>query len=92
MVADVPVGTFLSGGLDSSAITAFAKNMVGSNRLKCFTISFDDKLSKLEGVVSDLPYAKKLGETSLMFLVHPTLTKEEIQKTCDVLTEVALAN
>jgi dTDP-4-amino-4,6-dideoxygalactose transaminase len=39
-----------------------------------------------------LPVAKKLGETSLMFLVHPTLTKEEIQKTCDVLTEVALAN
>jgi dTDP-4-amino-4,6-dideoxygalactose transaminase len=36
--------------------------------------------------------AKKLGETSLMFMVHPTLTKEEIQKTCNVLTEVALAN
>ena len=39
-----------------------------------------------------LQVAKELGETSLMFLVHPTLTKEEIQKTCDVLTEVALAN
>ena len=39
-----------------------------------------------------LTNAKKLGETSLMFLVHPTLTEEEIQKTCDVLTEVALAN
>jgi len=39
-----------------------------------------------------LPAAKELGETSLMFLVHPTLTEEEIQKTCDVLTEVALAN
>ena len=39
-----------------------------------------------------LSIAKELGETSLMFLVHPTLTEEEIQKTCDVLTEVALAN
>ena len=39
-----------------------------------------------------LPVAKELGETSLMFLVHPTLTEEEIQKTCEVLTEVALAN
>jgi len=39
-----------------------------------------------------LPVARELGEISLMFLVHPTLTKEEIQKTCDVLTEVALAN
>jgi dTDP-4-amino-4,6-dideoxygalactose transaminase len=39
-----------------------------------------------------LSVAKELGETSLMFLVHPTLTEEEIQKTCDILTEVALAN
>jgi len=39
-----------------------------------------------------LPNAKELGETSLMFLVHPTLTDEEIQKTCDVLTEVAQAS
>jgi dTDP-4-amino-4,6-dideoxygalactose transaminase len=32
--------------------------------------------------------AKELGETSIMFLVHPTLTDSEIQKTCDVLTRV----
>ena len=36
-----------------------------------------------------LPIAKQLGETSIMFLCHPTLTKVEIQKTCDVLREVA---
>lgn len=35
-----------------------------------------------------LPIAKELGETSLMFLVHPTLTKGEIEKTADVLSEV----
>ena len=32
--------------------------------------------------------AKELGETSIMFLVHPTLTDEEIMKTCDVLRKV----
>jgi dTDP-4-amino-4,6-dideoxygalactose transaminase len=32
-----------------------------------------------------LQNAKELGETSLMMLVHPTLTPEEIQKSCDVL-------
>lgn len=35
-----------------------------------------------------LPNAKRLGETSLMFLCHPTLTEHEIKKTCDSLTEV----
>lgn len=35
-----------------------------------------------------LTVARDLGETSLMFLVHPTLTDAEIQKTCDVLDSV----
>ncbi|MCO7595998.1 MULTISPECIES: DegT/DnrJ/EryC1/StrS family aminotransferase [Pseudomonas] len=35
-----------------------------------------------------LQVARELGETSLMFLVHPTLTDAEIQKTCEVLTSV----
>jgi dTDP-4-amino-4,6-dideoxygalactose transaminase len=37
---------------------------------------------------SRLPTAKAMGETSLMFLVHPTLTEDEIRKTCDVLEDV----
>ncbi len=36
-----------------------------------------------------LSVAKELGESSLMFLVHPTLTESEVIKTCAVLTEVA---
>ena len=35
-----------------------------------------------------LPVAKTLGETSLMFLVHPTLTEAEIEKTCSVIRKV----
>ena len=35
-----------------------------------------------------LPIAKELGETSLMFLVHPTLTEHEISKTCEVIDAV----
>ena len=35
-----------------------------------------------------LPVARELGETSLMFLVHPTLTADEIKLTCDVLARV----
>jgi dTDP-4-amino-4,6-dideoxygalactose transaminase len=37
-----------------------------------------------------LPIAKELGERSLMFLVHPTLTESNMRKTCEALTEVML--
>jgi dTDP-4-amino-4,6-dideoxygalactose transaminase len=35
-----------------------------------------------------LPVARELGETSLMFLIHPTLTDEEIFKTCTAIQKV----
>ena len=37
--------------------------------------------------IERLPVAKELGETSLVFLVHPTLLLEHIDKTCQVLKE-----
>lgn len=40
--ADVPVGAYLSGGLDSSAITAFIRHYTG-NRLETFSIAFTDE-------------------------------------------------
>lgn len=38
--------------------------------------------------VQPLPVARVLGETSLMFLVHPTLTSPEIDKSCSVISQV----
>ncbi|WP_020558617.1 DegT/DnrJ/EryC1/StrS family aminotransferase [Thiofilum flexile] len=38
-----------------------------------------------------LPIAQELGETSLMFLVHPTLTEHEITKTCSTITQILQA-
>ncbi len=35
-----------------------------------------------------LANAKELGETSMMFLVHPTLTEQEMELTCKVISEV----
>jgi dTDP-4-amino-4,6-dideoxygalactose transaminase len=35
-----------------------------------------------------LPVARELGETSLMFLVHPTMAEEQIIRTCDVISNV----
>lgn len=37
---------------------------------------------------SRLPVAKQLGETSLMFLVHPTLTEDEIKQTLQAIDSV----
>lgn len=47
--------------------------------------AFDDTGWRPE---SRFAVAKELGETSLMFLVHPTLTEVEIDKTCDALKDV----
>jgi dTDP-4-amino-4,6-dideoxygalactose transaminase len=35
-----------------------------------------------------LPVARELGETSLMFLVHPTLTRQHMDETCSVVRDV----
>lgn len=40
--SDVPVGVFLSGGLDSSAVFAMARRSVASNSVSTFTIGFDE--------------------------------------------------
>ncbi|MEM6667129.1 MAG: asparagine synthase C-terminal domain-containing protein, partial [Pseudomonadota bacterium] len=58
MVADVPVGAFLSGGLDSSAVVAVAREKAPD--IQCFTI--DAAGGPENGTPDDLPYAKRVAE------------------------------
>jgi asparagine synthase (glutamine-hydrolysing) len=61
MVADVPVGAFLSGGLDSSSIVNFARAYSRPGKLQCFTIGHSGGSPSEEGWVADLPYAKRVA-------------------------------
>ena len=80
----------LSAGISRDSIMA-GINAAG---VPCYSGSCSEVY--LEKVFTDLelqpperlPVARDLGETSLMFLVHPTLTDDEIGKTCQVICEV----
>jgi asparagine synthase (glutamine-hydrolysing) len=60
MVADVPVGAFLSGGLDSSAVVAMMKRAEPVSKLRCYTIGFADD-RQIDGSPADLPYARRVA-------------------------------
>ncbi len=65
LVSDVPLGGFLSGGLDSSAIAVFASQALGARNYPCFTIDYGRQAANTtasEGFVDDLPYARRVAE------------------------------
>ncbi|MFN3562740.1 MAG: asparagine synthase (glutamine-hydrolyzing) [Chloroherpetonaceae bacterium] len=57
MVADVKVGAFLSGGLDSSLVTALMTKEKGEP-ITTYTIAFTDEDKKFEAMPDDQKYAK----------------------------------
>lgn len=66
MEADVEVGTYLSGGLDSSMITALASR---GRQVNAFSIGFEDSVP---GYTSELVYARRVAEH--LHARHYTLT------------------
>lgn len=55
LVSDVPLGAFLSGGIDSSAVVAIM-SQVSSSRTKAFTLAFEEK------EYNELPYAELIAK------------------------------
>ena len=56
LMSDVPLGMFLSGGVDSSAIAALMTRMV-SGQVKTFSVGY------AEGAYSELSYARRVADT-----------------------------
>jgi asparagine synthase (glutamine-hydrolysing) len=59
LVSDVPVSSFLSGGLDSSIITVLAHQM--AQEIDAYTITFRHEDQRLEAMPDDAIYARKVA-------------------------------
>jgi asparagine synthase (glutamine-hydrolysing) len=59
LVADVPVSSFLSGGLDSSIITVLAHR--AAQEIDAYTITFRREDQRLEAMPDDAVYARKVA-------------------------------
>lgn len=63
MLSDVPVGFFLSGGLDSSLLVAMARKLYPKREFSCFTIDVGNWGAGIEDFTNDLEYAKMVAVT-----------------------------
>jgi len=59
MVSDVPIGAFLSGGVDSSAVVAYMARH-SQHPIKTYAIGFEG--GKAEALYNELPYAKQVAQ------------------------------
>jgi asparagine synthase (glutamine-hydrolysing) len=59
MVSDVPLGAFLSGGVDSSGVVAFMAR-ASSEPIKTYAIGFGG--SRADEYYNELPYARRVAE------------------------------
>ena len=80
LVADVPVGCFLSGGLDSSTVAALALRHVGRGRLRTFSIGFE------EATFDETGYARLVAQHIGADHQVETLS---VQRALDLLPEIA---
>jgi asparagine synthase (glutamine-hydrolysing) len=55
MMSDVPIGLFLSGGIDSSAVGVMLRDAPGGSAVSSFSMGFDD------GSYNELPYAREVA-------------------------------
>lgn len=84
LIADVPVGVFLSGGIDSSSIAALA-SQVSNGKLKTFSIGFGDS-SFDESSYAEM-VAKHLGTEHHLSWFSPQVARGTLEELWDYLDE-----
>lgn len=84
MVADVPVGLFLSGGIDSSLVAAILARR-SSVRLRTFTIGYGD--SEFDETAYARQVADRLGAEHTQFLVDPAEMLGLVDRSLDIADE-----
>lgn len=84
LVSDVPVGAYLSGGLDSSAIVAMARRAEPGLRLPCFTIGFPEDVKSHDNT-PDLPYARKVAKHLGVDLIEVVMEPSAINRLPEML-------
>lgn len=89
MIADVPVGAFLSGGIDSGAIAA-AMTRSGSRRPKVFTAAFPD--SKIDETAAAQAVAQHLGCEHIVLPIEPRTAAEVLPAVQRAFDEPSAAN
>ncbi|HYY59489.1 MAG TPA: asparagine synthase (glutamine-hydrolyzing), partial [Pyrinomonadaceae bacterium] len=62
MVSDVPLGSFLSGGIDSSVIAALMKNHSGGRRIQTYTIGIEADDLRYDIIPDDVVWARRVGQ------------------------------
>lgn len=62
MVSDVPLGSFLSGGIDSSVIAALMKNHSSGRRIRTYTIGIESDDLRYDIIPDDVVWARRVGQ------------------------------
>lgn len=84
MISDVPVGSFLSGGIDSTLVTAIMKRLSGAG-IETFTIGYEDK--RYTEHLDAAEIAKFLGTRHNELIVDASMVIDLVERVIDIYDE-----